>query len=88
MIVDDRTKLDVLPDPEEMNDQRSDWAGDALYHYSNEHGEDDADQQNLSELLCNLAHWCDRNGVSFATALTTAEVHYNEETDHKGKQFE
>lgn len=86
------------PDPEGMNEDRADWAEDALNTFANEHGETlepgataaeiaEMTTQNLADLLADLAHFCDRHNVSFSQCLNTAEMHYDAETDSKGKQF-
>lgn len=93
-------KMKLPPDPKEMNDQRAKGAKSTLLHYANSFGEiyskedlvgletsPDQAHQNLGDLLCDLAHFCDREGVSLADCLATAEIHYNEETANKGQQF-
>src|SRR5579863_5577143 len=51
------------PDPEEMNDARSDWAAAAIDAFRDETGTDLEDA--VSDLLADLMHWCGRNGQSF-----------------------
>jgi hypothetical protein len=87
----DRAALNSLPsDPEDMNDARAEWAGDALAYFARKHGEEEegCEAQNLADLLADLAHYCDRNGLSLDGCLTTAQMHYAEETDHEGAQFD
>lgn len=85
------------PDPEEMNDKRSRWAGEAMKAFEI-HGElPDARstlqerralaEQNLSDLIADFGHYCDRLGLDMKRALQTGKCHYDEETDHKGTQF-
>ena len=76
------TKL-LPPDPEEMNDDRAEWAQVALDAFAHVTGMDTAgedDETVLGDLLCDIMHWCDRNGVSFAVTMETARVHYDAET--------
>ena len=87
----DRAALNSLPsDPEDMNDARAEWAGDSLAYFAKKHGEEEegCEAQNLADLLADLAHYCDRNGLSLDGCLTTAQMHYAEETDHEGAQFD
>jgi hypothetical protein len=68
---------------EPTNDERAEWAQVALNAFAKETrmdtaGEDDATV--LGDLLTNLMHWCDRNGVDFDTKLTGAVVNYETET--------
>lgn len=76
------TKL--LPaDPDGLNDDRAEWAGEAVEAfagavYATRTTESDATI--LSDLLCNLRHWADRNAVDFDTALVQAICHYADET--------
>jgi len=66
------------PDPEEMNDDRADWAAAALSAFQAQTGSDLGDA--VSDLLCDLMHWCDRNGISFRKELERARWHYDAET--------
>ena len=45
------------------------------------------DEQNLSDMLCDLGHYCDRQKISLQERLRVASYHYIEETDRKGAQF-
>lgn len=85
------------PDPEEMNDRRAQWAFDALDHFSI-HGEQPEPEatddewrtqmeQNLSDLIADFGHFCDRAGLRMQSVLRTAIHHYQEETDYAGEQF-
>jgi hypothetical protein len=65
-------------DPESMNDDRAEWAAIALDAFQRLTGTDDEDV--LSDLLCNLMHWCDRNDCGFDTALSRARMHHEAET--------
>ncbi len=87
--------IGVLPlDPEEMNEQRASAAKRALLHFARDFGETDADgdladfsEQNLSDLLVDLAHYCDREGLSLLECFLRAGRCYAEETDDSGMQF-
>lgn len=97
---EDRAKLDALPqpeeadtlppDPEEMNDQRSAAAADTIQHFSRMHGElvrgEDMTEQNLVDLLGDIGHYCDRNGLNLSELLHMAASHYDEETNNEGPQ--
>lgn len=69
---------DLPPDPEEMNDSRAEWAAVAVRAFQKATGTDPEDL--LSDLLCDLRHWADRNGETFATQLERANRNYLEET--------
>lgn len=83
-----RKTFRIPPDPEDMNDQRAEAAGSALDAFTNDMGETgkDLDIQNLTDLICNFGHYCDRNNIDFADILRRAQYHYDEETGNKGKQ--
>lgn len=68
-------------DPEQMNDQRAAWAGDTLEYFATQahHGPKEPALR-LSDLLCDLRHYCDRAEIDFAAALSRADDHYFEET--------
>ena len=85
------------PDPEEMNERRAQWAADTLTFFEI-HGENPEDaateeerrtllEQNLSDLIADFAHFCDRNGLEMKNVLRMAMTHYFEETDGAGDQF-
>jgi hypothetical protein len=59
------------------NEDRAEWAADALRHIESATGTDYADS--LSDLLCDLLHWSDRESVNFQEALDTAYIHYEAE---------
>ena len=84
------------PDPEDQNPERAAAAKRALDAFARDCGEvyecDTPDEtrelaeQNLSDLLCNLAHYCDRIGLKMADCLRRAAMHYGEESDNEGTQ--
>ena len=84
----------IPPDPEEMNDKRALAAGRALRYFARDFGETDDRgdlaefaEQNLSDLLADIAHFCDREGLDFLNCLTRAALCYVEETENVGPQF-
>jgi 8-oxo-dGTP pyrophosphatase MutT (NUDIX family) len=74
------------PDPENMNDERADWADAAIQEFMEETGVD-LDGA-LCDLLADLAHWADRNEQDFRAQLARAADHYYAETSGKGKQLD
>jgi hypothetical protein len=80
------------PDPEGMNDQRANAGGMTLAYFAMTHGElaDDnsLDAQNMTDLLADLAHYCDREGLNLTTIWESAAHHYAEETDNQGEQMD
>ena len=67
------------PDPEGKNDDRAEWAGDALGLFRRMTGADHEDA--LGDLLCDLMHWSDRANFDFEAALFRAQGHYQAETE-------
>jgi hypothetical protein len=70
--------MNLPPDPEKMNDERAGWADDCIAHFMSTTGCDREDA--LSDLLCSLMHWCDRNGKVFGNELDRGSDHYIDET--------
>lgn len=70
------------PDPDNMNDERAEWAQAAIDAHGEETGAtaagDDGDC-NFYDLLCNLHHWCDRNDINFKQAVKDARQMYEME---------
>jgi len=82
------------PDPDEMNDKRALAAKRALLYFACDFGETDDcgelgefGEQNLSDLLVDFAHYCDREDLSFFECLMRARRSYAEETEDFGTQF-
>lgn len=75
------------PDPDGRNDERAARIDAAFKAYAKaadlyEDGEFlDAEDSILSDMLCDIQHWCDRNEVDFDMALLTGEVNYQAETE-------
>jgi len=61
------TKPALPPNPDKMNDERAGWAGSALDVFQFVTGTEDCDK--VADLICNLRHWCDRNGQNFEREL-------------------
>lgn len=70
--------MKLPPDPDRMNEARSNWAAEALDAFQAETSTDDEDL--LPDLLCDLMHWCDRNPTDFEAALARARSNYQGET--------
>ncbi|MCA8270381.1 hypothetical protein [Burkholderia vietnamiensis] len=70
--------LNLPPDPEGKNRERATFAREALEAFRRACRCDEEDA--VKDLLCNLMHWCDRNGVEFAVAFDAALCAYREET--------
>lgn len=72
------TKRELPPDPEELNESRAMWAGHALNAFMADTGSEPQDC--VSDLICNLRHWCDRNGQDFERELARGWESYEQET--------
>jgi hypothetical protein len=68
----------IPPDPDDQNDDRSDWAEAALVTFAEQTGTDEEDA--VADLLCDLMHFCDRHGLEFRDELARGEGNYEEET--------
>jgi hypothetical protein len=87
----------IPPDPEDKNHDRAEWALSAIQTFGTATGEcfdkfegeerTDILKQNISDFLANLAHLCDREGIDLRERLSTAQYHYDEETDNAGEQW-
>jgi hypothetical protein len=73
-----RKPIDLPPDPDNRNDDRSAWAGSALAIFMQITGTDKEDA--LGDLLADLMHWSDRNNYNFEASLMRARGHYEAET--------
>lgn len=90
-------KRKLPPDPEKMNNQRAFAAGRALEYFADDFGESWRGKssmvkkhlraQNLTDLLADFAHFCDREGFNFPVRLAAARYQYTEETGDQGTQF-
>jgi len=86
--------FDAAADERNANDERSSWAEAALLVFAQRTrmaeemvGDKEDPFFIVSDLLADLAHWCDRHQVDLPSALTHAAQHYLAETDGTGKQF-
>jgi hypothetical protein len=70
------------PDPDGMNAARAEWAAAAIRHFRCTTGTDWEDA--LGDLLCDLMHFCDREGFDFDKKLDGARMHYQAETTEDG----
>lgn len=70
--------MPLPPDPENMNDRRAAWVADCLGHFRSLTGAAYG-QEALGDLLANMWHWCDRNGVDMEAMIETARGCYREE---------
>jgi len=71
--------MTTKPDPEGMNGVRADWAHEALSAFRKA-CRGDAENA-VADLICNLGHWCDRNGFDFEHEIRSGFGMYEEETD-------
>jgi hypothetical protein len=75
----EKSKPEALPpDPEGRNGDRAEWAAAAIRHFQCHTGTDWEDA--VADLLCDLIHFCDREGFDFAHELDRARMHYEAET--------
>lgn len=44
-------------------------------------------KQNITDLIADLAHLCDREGIALSELIKSAVRHYMEETRNQGTQF-
>jgi hypothetical protein len=70
--------MTLPPDPDSLNDDRAKWAGNAISAFMQITGTEP--ENALSDLLCDLMHWADRQEECFGSALEHARWHYEEET--------
>lgn len=85
---------DQHEDEDISNDDRALWAEVALLAFGQRTGllmERIGDKEDaffiVSDLLADLAHWCDRHKVEMPSALLHAAQHYWSETEGAGRQF-
>lgn len=72
--------MTLPPDPENLNSDRAKWAGAAMSSFMFAAAGTEPETA-LSDLLCDLMHWADRQEECFESALEHARWHYAEETD-------
>lgn len=66
------------PDPDGENDNRSQWAEDALVAFMASTGTEKEDA--VADLLADLMHYCDRHAFDFEAELAQGRQHYEAET--------
>jgi hypothetical protein len=77
------------PDPDNMNDARAGWA-DACIELMSELTGCERGQEALGDLVCNLFHWGDRNGITpdeLESIFASRRKLYNEETAPFEKEY-
>lgn len=82
------------PDPDEMNAARAHAAERAILSFARDFGESDETgqlgtfaEQNLADLLADIAHFCDFGDLSLKKCLLMAASNYAEETCDLGMQL-
>ena len=71
--------------PDVNNNDRAEWAQTGLDAFAVEiGGRGEPLAQNMGDLLADLMHLCDREGIDFKDVLRVAETHYTEETELDG----
>lgn len=87
-------RSDATADEGITNDERASWAEVGLIAFGQRtsmvrsHIGDKEDAfLVVADLLCDMAHWCDRNDVDLQSALRLAASHYREETGGEGTQL-
>ena len=66
------------------NLDRAEWAAAALRHFQCITGTEYDDA--LTDLICDLMHWSDREDIDFQSALDTARMHYEAECEESGEE--
>lgn len=89
-----RVPPDATADEGISNDQRASWAYAALLTFAHTTGSGrdlmgTAEERALvvTDLVADLAHWCDRNDVDLQLVIQRAAGHYQIETASEGKQL-
>jgi hypothetical protein len=75
-----RMSMNLPPDPDSLNDIRADQAAVAIEAYKIDYEKTPESKFALADLMCNLRHWADRNGIDWAEALENATENYELET--------
>lgn len=74
---------DIPPDPDRKNDDRAEWAENALRTFAEQTGQDpdtDGWQEILSDFLANARHFADREALDYTECDSTGAGLYEEET--------
>jgi hypothetical protein len=85
---------DAVADERPTNDERASWAEVALLAFAQRTrmakkmiGDKEDAFLIVSDLLTDLAHWCDRHNIELGVALVHAAGHYQAETGGAGRQL-
>lgn len=62
-----------------INIRRADRADEAIAAYWGDDNEDEPRNYILSDLLCDLRHWADREGIDFDAELARSAYHHEAE---------
>lgn len=62
------------------NARRAKWGEDAVKTNPDDNGA----ETNTADVLANIMHYCDREGIDFYAALHQAEFHYDAEKNEEG----
>jgi hypothetical protein len=65
---------------EVTNETRADWAQTVIDTFTDMVGENGL-QTDMGDLLCDLRHLADREGIDWATVLAHADFHYGYEVE-------
>lgn len=69
------------------NEKRAEWADKAVEAFAKAtRMEEEDDFIVLTDLLCDLMHWCDQRGISWDKAVGAGRSHY--EFEHDGEEAE
>ena len=77
--------MKLPPDPEHRNDLRALQAATTLADFREVTGTEPEDA--ICDLIAKLAHHGDRAGLNLSNEIRLALMHYDEETNGKGRQF-
>jgi hypothetical protein len=83
-----KPKRQPVADPEGKNQDRAEWARAAVETFQAQTGLTDADGLDtaISDLLADLAHLCDEEGLDFGHLIWRADNHYTEETSSEDSE--
>jgi hypothetical protein len=84
--------IPIPPDPDDMNDRRSDLAEIAVNAFAEAAYRLPGDRNDrhmvLGDLLCDIRHFCDRQNIKFSAVLQDGNGRYHEETQDGKPPFE
>lgn len=70
---------------EHSNEKHAEWGEAALDAFKAVVGSNDDYKLDIGDLVCDLRHLCDREGVSWQSILDSVEMHYTAEVDGRGR---